>query len=73
MYSHVSERSGLRAPLIADDVYEIIMKVFPLSVDIGPDMIILCINMVEDLKLKLKFLYSLLKLVYEYIIELLHS
>ncbi|CAA3010334.1 ribonucleoside-diphosphate reductase large subunit [Olea europaea subsp. europaea] len=26
MYSHVSERSGLRAPLIADDVYEIIMK-----------------------------------------------
>lgn len=27
MYSHVSERSGLEAPLIADDVYEIIMKV----------------------------------------------
>ncbi|KAK4394403.1 Ribonucleoside-diphosphate reductase large subunit [Sesamum angolense] len=27
MYSHVSERSGLKAPLIADDVYEIIMKV----------------------------------------------
>ncbi|KAL0378409.1 UNVERIFIED_CONTAM: Ribonucleoside-diphosphate reductase large subunit [Sesamum radiatum] len=26
MYSHVSERSGLKAPLIADDVYEIIMK-----------------------------------------------
>lgn len=27
MYNHVSERSGLKAPLIADDVYEIIMKV----------------------------------------------
>ncbi|KAH6770614.1 ribonucleotide reductase 1 [Perilla frutescens var. hirtella] len=26
MYSHVSERSGLKASLIADDVYEIIMK-----------------------------------------------
>ncbi|KAL8473747.1 hypothetical protein ACS0TY_029880 [Phlomoides rotata] len=26
MYIHVSERSGLKAPLIADDVYEIIMK-----------------------------------------------
>ncbi|CAI9109128.1 OLC1v1008889C2 [Oldenlandia corymbosa var. corymbosa] len=26
MYAHVSERSGLKAPLIADDVYEIIMK-----------------------------------------------
>ncbi|KAH0969674.1 hypothetical protein GBA52_028466 [Prunus armeniaca] len=26
MYNHVSERSGLKAPLIADDVYEIIMK-----------------------------------------------
>ena len=28
MYNHVSERSGQEAPLIADDVYEIIMKVF---------------------------------------------
>ena len=27
MYSHFNERSGLKAPLIADDVYEIIMKV----------------------------------------------
>ena len=27
MYYHFSERSGLKAPLIADDVYEIIMKV----------------------------------------------
>ncbi|KAG6394551.1 hypothetical protein SASPL_145140 [Salvia splendens] len=26
MYNHVSERSGLASPLIADDVYEIIMK-----------------------------------------------
>ncbi|KAL5223571.1 hypothetical protein ABZP36_010210 [Zizania latifolia] len=26
MYSHVNERSGLMAPLVADDVYEIIMK-----------------------------------------------
>ncbi|CAI9117477.1 OLC1v1018877C1 [Oldenlandia corymbosa var. corymbosa] len=26
LYSHVNERSGLKAPLIADDVYEIIMK-----------------------------------------------
>lgn len=26
MYAHVSKRSGLKAPLIADDVYEIIMK-----------------------------------------------
>ncbi|KAH7415603.1 hypothetical protein KP509_14G053500 [Ceratopteris richardii] len=26
MYNHVSERSGLKAPLIADDVYGIIMK-----------------------------------------------
>ncbi|KAI3669204.1 hypothetical protein L6452_40431 [Arctium lappa] len=26
MYAHVSERSGQKAPLIADDVYEIIMK-----------------------------------------------
>lgn len=30
MYNHVSERSGLMAPLIADDVYEIIMKVYML-------------------------------------------
>lgn len=28
MYTHYSERSGLKAPLVADDVYEIIMKVF---------------------------------------------
>lgn len=27
MYYHFNERSGLKAPLIADDVYEIIMKV----------------------------------------------
>lgn len=27
MYNHFNERSGLKAPLIADDVYEIIMKV----------------------------------------------
>ncbi|KAK1432345.1 hypothetical protein QVD17_09241 [Tagetes erecta] len=26
MYSHISERSGKKAPLVADDVYEIIMK-----------------------------------------------
>ncbi|KAG5609091.1 hypothetical protein H5410_020372 [Solanum commersonii] len=26
MYNHVSERSGLKAPLISDEVYEIIMK-----------------------------------------------
>jgi ribonucleoside-diphosphate reductase subunit M1 len=26
MYAHVNKRSGLKAPLIADDVYEIIMK-----------------------------------------------
>ncbi|KAL9255549.1 Ribonucleoside-diphosphate reductase large subunit-like protein [Drosera capensis] len=26
MYNHVNEKSGLKAPLIADDVYEIIMK-----------------------------------------------
>jgi hypothetical protein len=28
MYNHFNEKSGLKAPLIADDVYEIIMKVF---------------------------------------------
>ena len=28
MYNHFNERSGLKAPLIADDVYEVIMKVF---------------------------------------------
>lgn len=28
MYYHVNEGSGQKAPLIADDVYEIIMKVF---------------------------------------------
>lgn len=27
MYHHFNERSGLKAPLIADDVYELIMKV----------------------------------------------
>lgn len=27
MYGHFNERSGLTAPLIADDIYEIIMKV----------------------------------------------
>lgn len=27
MYNHVNERSGQKAPLVADDVYEIIMKV----------------------------------------------
>lgn len=27
MYNHYNERSGLKAPLIADDVYDIIMKV----------------------------------------------
>lgn len=30
MYNHVSERSGLKAPLVADDVYDIIMKVISL-------------------------------------------
>lgn len=37
MYNHYSERSGQKAPLIADDVYEIIMKVglfYPLILDI---------------------------------------
>ena len=28
MYNQYNERSGLKAPLVADDVYEIIMKVF---------------------------------------------
>lgn len=28
MYNHFNERSGLKAPLVADDVYELIMKVF---------------------------------------------
>lgn len=28
MYDHVSLRSGQKAPLVADDVFEIIMKVF---------------------------------------------
>lgn len=28
MYNHVSQRSGQKAPLVADDVFEIIMKVF---------------------------------------------
>lgn len=27
MYNHISERSGLKAPLISDEVYVIIMKV----------------------------------------------
>ena len=27
MYAHFNERSGLKAPLIADDTYDIIMKV----------------------------------------------
>lgn len=27
MYNHVNSRSGQKAPLVADDVYEIIMKV----------------------------------------------
>jgi ribonucleoside-diphosphate reductase subunit M1 len=27
MYMHFNERSGLMAPLVADDIYEIIMKV----------------------------------------------
>jgi hypothetical protein len=27
MYFHVNEKSNLKAPLIADDVYDIIMKV----------------------------------------------
>ncbi|KAK1411382.1 hypothetical protein QVD17_37930 [Tagetes erecta] len=29
MYSHISERSGKKAPLVGDDVYEIIMKHAP--------------------------------------------
>lgn len=32
MYNHFNERSGLKAPLIAADVYEIIMKVFQLVI-----------------------------------------
>lgn len=28
MYNHFNDKSGLKAPLIADDIYEIIMKVF---------------------------------------------
>lgn len=31
MYFHYNERSGKKAPLVADDVYEIIMKVMLLS------------------------------------------
>lgn len=27
MYYHINKKSGLKAPLVADDVYEIIMKV----------------------------------------------
>ena len=27
MYQHYNERSGLMSPLIADDIYEVIMKV----------------------------------------------
>ena len=29
MHNHFNERSGLKAPWIAADVYKIIMKVFP--------------------------------------------
>lgn len=32
MYNHYNERSGLKAPLIADDIYEIIMKVLANSI-----------------------------------------
>lgn len=28
MHSHFNERSGLKAPLISDDVYKIIIEVF---------------------------------------------
>lgn len=31
LYNHINERSKLKAPLIADDVYEIIMKVSHLN------------------------------------------
>lgn len=33
MYNHFNERSGQKAPLIADDVYKIIMKVCSLLQD----------------------------------------
>lgn len=32
MYNHFNERSGLKAPLIAPDVYEIIMRVYQLVI-----------------------------------------
>lgn len=31
MYNHFNHRSGKKAPLIADDVYEIIIKVVSMS------------------------------------------
>lgn len=35
MYSHVNERSGLKAPLISDEVYDIIMKVYIFNLLLG--------------------------------------
>lgn len=35
MYDHFDERSGQKAPLIADDVYDIIMKVSIRKVEIN--------------------------------------
>lgn len=44
MHNHFNVRSGLKAPLIADDVYEIIMKVRVCLLCIILGMIISCSN-----------------------------
>lgn len=43
MYNHFNERSGQKAPLIDDDVYEIIMKVFLLSLLLTIRMLTFCL------------------------------
>lgn len=37
MYNHVCKKSGRKAPLVADDVYEIIMKVDTIALRICVD------------------------------------
>jgi hypothetical protein len=49
MYFHVNEKSNLKAPLIADDVYDIIMKVRDLGcIIVFLDVVMMCeLSMVE--------------------------
>lgn len=55
MYFHVNEKSNLKAPLIADDVYDIIMKVRDLGLHHRVLVFMLCELSIVEIRVRIGF------------------